>query len=172
MEENLKTIEDLKSQLSSREAALKKVQQDSARQLLEAESRNQVLQKQISKTRRMEGSLSLLLNTRGDIEKNLVSARQVLIEKLREKELLEKDLNHHRTELERRLSEKQRLEELLFEKSKFEQELRNQKEQLQIDLDGIEKKLKLGSGLSNEKLNWSNDGATSDEQQRQTPLQT
>ncbi len=82
------------------------------------------------------------MNTQSDIEKSLVKARQVLIDKLRQKELIEKDLNHHRTQLERRQSEKQRLEELLFEKSRFEQELRNQKEQLQVDMEGIDRRMK------------------------------
>lgn len=132
----------MKCKLSASETTLKNAQERFSQQLADSESRYRGLVKQISTSRRVEGQMSTLLNTHGDIEKSLVKARQTLIEKLRQKELLEKDLNHHRTQLERRQAEKQRLEELLVEKSKFEQELRNQKEELQLDLDSLENRLK------------------------------
>lgn len=121
---------------------LRKTNADHQRELMQAEERYIELEKKFNQTQRIESKMNTLLNSQSDVEKSLVKARQVLIEKLRQKELLEKDLNHHRTQLEKRQSEKQRLEELLFEKSKFEQELRNQREQLQFDLDTIEKKMK------------------------------
>ena len=156
IEEQANKIEGLETQLVAREIAMKKLHQDFTRQLTESVTKQQSLQQQVVKSRRVEGKMSTLLNERGDLEKSLVRSRQALIEKLREKELLEKDLNFHRTELEHRLSEKQRLEEVLFEKSRFEQELRNQKEQLQIDLDGIEKKLQVrDSEFETGRINWS-----------------
>lgn len=156
IEEQANKIEGLETQLVARETAMKKLHHDFTRQLTESVSKQQSLQQQIVKSQRVGGKMSTLLNERGDLEKSLVRSRQALIEKLREKELLEKDLNFHRTELEHRLSEKQRLEEVLFEKSRFEQELRNQKEQLQIDLDGIEKKLQVqDSEFETGRINWS-----------------
>ena len=153
----MKKIEELESQLLARETLFRKLQQQYTEQLSETTTKCQLLEKQLSKSRRVEGQMISLSTAQGDIEKTLVKARQSLIEKLRQKELLEKDLNHHRTQLERRQSEKQRLEELLFEKSRFEQELRNQKEQLSVDLDGIEKRLKVHNTTDGMKNDQSND---------------
>lgn len=132
MELKLKTAQNL----------LRKSNEEHQRELSQAEERYMALESRFNKTQKIESKMNTLLSSQSDVEKSLVKARQVLIEKLRQKELLEKDLNHHRTQLERRQSEKQRLEELLFEKSRFEQELRNQREQLQFDLNTIEKKMK------------------------------
>ena len=138
----MRQSEEVEVKLLATQTSLHEVEQRYSVQLAEAEAKCRNLQKQLSTSQRVEGQMNLLMNTQSDIEKSLVKARQVLIDKLRQKELIEKDLNHHRTQLERRQSEKQRLEELLFEKSRFEQELRNQKDQLQVDLEGIEKRMK------------------------------
>ncbi len=149
----LKKCDELQAQLIAREGTFNKLQQHYNQQLSECESKCRQLEKQLTKSRRVESHIITLSNNQVDIEKTLVKARQGLIEKLRQKELLEKDLNHHRTQLERRQSEKQRLEELLLEKSRFEQELRSQKEQLSVDLDGIERKLKAhNTDVANEKI--------------------
>lgn len=135
------TITDLNAQLKAREVAMDEIQKDFERQLSEAEGKQRLLKKKIQASHRVEDRLSSLLNERGRLEKSLAGSRQSLIEKLREKDLLEKDLAYHRTELERRLAEKQRLEELLYEKSRYEQELQHQRDQLHVDLESIEKKL-------------------------------
>ena len=97
---------------------------------------------------RIENRLNTLSSERGGLERSLAKSRQSLIQKLREKEIIEKDLTYHRTELERRLLEKQRVEELLYEKNKYEKELLEQREQLSCDLDKIEKKLKKREGAT------------------------
>lgn len=131
----------LESQLAIKERTMAALRDNFTKQLTDADAKQAVLQKQIQVSHRFEGKLSSLTRERADIEKALSRSRQSLIERLREKDLIEKDLGFHRTELERRLAEKQRLEELLFEKSKFEQELSNQKDHLTMELESIEKKL-------------------------------
>ena len=100
---------------------------------------------QIKESHRVQEHIKTLSGDRHELEKTLSQSRQALLEKLREKQLLEKDLSYH-TELERRLLEKQRVEELLFEKTRFEQELKRQKETLRTELDSFEKRLTLREG--------------------------
>ena len=133
----------MEKKLQSQEHANKELQNKFEAKLAEAELKQLSLQKQIQASNRVEGRMSSLLNERGGIEKSLARSRQSLIEKLREKQLLEKDLSYHRTQLERRLQEKERLEELMFEKSRYEKELKSQREQLYTDLEKIERKLQL-----------------------------
>ena len=90
-----------------------------------------------------QGRLGVVVGEKSELEEGLAQARNALTGKLHEKSLLEKELSYHRIELERRLKEKQRLEELLFEKSRFEQELQSQRKQLQEELEVIESRLKL-----------------------------
>ena len=90
-----------------------------------------------------QGQLGAVIQEKSELEEGLTQARNALTDKLHEKSLLEKELSYHRVELESRLKEKQRLEELLFEKSRFEQELQSQRKQLQQELEEIESKLKL-----------------------------
>lgn len=68
----------------------------------------------------------------------LTRARKTLVEKLQEKEVIEKELSLRRAKLERQMSEKQRLEDLLFEKKRFEHELQNQKSLLKKELEDLE----------------------------------
>lgn len=117
------------------------IQKEFEQKLNEAETKQLSLQKKMLSMQRVEGRLGSLVNERGGLEKSLARSRQSLIEKLREKEVIEKDLTYHRTHLERRLMEKQRLEELLYEKNRYEKELYQQKQLLTCDLDNIEKKL-------------------------------
>lgn len=117
------------------------LQKEFEQKLNEAETKQVSLQKKMAAMQRVESRLGSLVNERGGLEKSLAKSRQTLIEKLREKEIIEKDLTYHRTELERRLMEKQRLEELLYEKNRYEKELHQQKQQLSQDLAKIESKL-------------------------------
>ena len=68
----------------------------------------------------------------------LTRARKTLMEKLEEKDAIEKELSLRRAKLERQMSEKQRLEDLLFEKKRFEQELQTQKSLLKKELEELE----------------------------------
>lgn len=135
-------ISDLQEKLKSREEANLEIKKEFEAKLNEAETRQLSLQRKIQAMQRIENRLSTLSGERGGLEKSLAKSRQSLIQKLREKEIIEKDLGYHRTQLERRLMEKQRVEELLFEKNKYEKELLDQREQLSHDLEKIEKKLK------------------------------
>ena len=143
VDEQAALISELKAQLIARETAFIQAQKGFEQQLLEAETKQQSLLHQVKESRQVQDHLRSLAGDRNELEKTLSHSRQCLLEKLRERQLLEKDLSYHRTELQRRLLEKQRVEELLFEKTRFEQELKKQKETLRIELDSIEKKLML-----------------------------
>ena len=138
------TIEDLHNQLNA-------AKQLESQRVVEGEIQEQLLH---STSLGVQGNVGTVRGQRSVVEESLSRARRKLSEKLQEKELLEKDLSFHRTELERRLGEKKRLEGLLFEKARFEQELLNQKEQLQSDLLQIDSKLQLRTGpVENEHSN-------------------
>lgn len=131
------------------------------KQLSDAENKHQSLLAQIKDSRHVQDRLTSLVGDRSKLEKTLSQSRQALLDKLREKQLLEKDLNYHRTELQRRLLEKQRVEELLFEKARFEKELKKQKENLKIELDSIEKKLVLREVQANKEHSFLSDNSGS-----------
>ena len=138
-----KVIADLKTQLTARENTFAQAQKEFAQKLAHAELKQQSLQRQMRESKKASEVLGSMINRKGDLERSLSRSRQSLMDKLREKGLLEKELNFQKVELERRQSEKQRLEEVLIEKNRFEQELRNQKEQLAMELETIERKLKM-----------------------------
>ena len=138
------SIEELRSQLGEKDAAFTEMQNQLTQKLAEAEIQQQSLRRSLDSSQLH--SPRDVLGQRSAVEESLSRARRRLSDKLRDKETLERDLSFHRTELERRLGEKQRLEELMFEKARFEQELVNQKEQLQSDLMQIESKLHLHVG--------------------------
>lgn len=133
-------IQDLLVQLNAREAAFTELQREYRKQSIDAENS---LIKKPHDLKCTSDNLQGLTNEKVCIEESLSTAREALTTKLQEKADLERNLNFHRTELERRLAEKQRLEELLFEKSRFEQELQSQKDQLQSELSDIEFRLQL-----------------------------
>lgn len=140
-------VEDLHSQLNLKEIAFVEMQSQFNQKLSEATEREPSLRQSLDSLRLQPcENIGLAMGQKSSLEVNLSRARRRLTEKLQEKETLEEDLSFHRTELERRLGEKQRLEGLLFEKSRFEQELMNQKKQLQSDLLQIESKLNLQVG--------------------------
>ena len=143
LQEQEQIIQDLQAQLSAKESAFTEIQNEFGRQLTEAEMRESSLLKRVRDSTKAQEQLGTVLGEKSALEEILSKARQNLTDKLQEKESLERELGFHRTELERRLAEKHRLEELLFEKSRFEQELQSQKDQLQEELKGIESKLKL-----------------------------
>ena len=146
-------IQALLEQLNTREAAFTELQKEFRRQLAGAGSRES------GPNQAAVG----LANDKVCIEESLSTAREALTEKLKEKADLERNLNFHRTELERRLAEKQRLEELLFEKSRFEQELQSQKDQLQSELREIESRLRLKeSELERRHSEWKSSLETKD----------
>lgn len=140
------TIGDLRSQLNAKDVAYTEMQSELTRKLAQAEIQERSLRQSLESSQLAQGGIRLVSSQKSALEDSLSRARRKLMEKLHEKETLEKDLSFHRTELERRLGEKQRLEGLLFEKARFEQELMNQKEQLQSDLKQIESKLQLQVG--------------------------
>lgn len=155
LQEQEKVIHDLQAQLSARESAFTEIQNEFGRQLTEAEMRESSLLQRLQDSTMAQEQLGTVLGEKSALEEVLSRARQNLKEKLKEKEALEKELNFHRTELERRLAEKHRLEELLFEKSRFEQEVQNQRDQLQEELKAIESKLKLKDvELERERSEW------------------
>ena len=138
-------IENLQRQLNEKDVEFAEMQTKLTQKLAEAEAKQH--QSLLDDSSQLRSHESVLVGgRRSALEESLSRARRRLSEKLREKETLERDLGFHRTELERRLGEKQRLEELLFEKTRFEQELVNQKEQLQADMMQIESKLHLHGG--------------------------
>ena len=141
--EQERTIRDLQSQLSARELAFSEIQDEFGRQLTQSETRESSLRQRMQDSRAAQEQLGAVMGEKSALEDNLSRARHSLTEKLQEKMGLERELSYHRTELERRLAEKQRMEELLFEKSRFEQELLSQKDELQQELSEIEVKLKL-----------------------------
>ena len=141
--EQERIIQELRAQVSAKEEAFTEIQSEFGRQLSEAEQREKSLRDTLQQMRESQTQLGSVVGEKTALETNLSSARQVLTEKLQEKATLENELSFHRCELERRLVEKQRLEELLFEKSRFELELKNQKDQLKTELDTIDSKLKL-----------------------------
>ena len=133
-------IQDLLMQLNTREVAFTKLQKEYTRHTAPRDNSS------IKKPHDLKcngDNLHGLTSEHVCIEESLSTAREALTTKLQEKADLERNLNFHRTELERRLAEKQRLEELLFEKSRFEQELQSQKDQLQSELHDIELRLRL-----------------------------
>ena len=140
------SITELRSKLSEKDVAFAEMQNQLTQKLADAEIQQQYLRSLDISHLHSPRDGTLVLGQRSALEESLSRARRRLSEKLREKETLERDLSFHRTELERRLGEKQRLEELLFEKARFEQELMNQKDQLQSDLIQIESKLHLHVG--------------------------
>ena len=140
------TIGDLRSQLNAKDVAYTEMQSELTQKLAQAEIQERSLRQSLESSQLAQGGIRLVSSQKSALEDSLSRARRKLMEKLHEKEALEKDLSFHRTELERRLGEKQRLEGLLFEKARFEQELVNQKEQLQLDLKQIESKLQLQVG--------------------------
>ena len=140
------TIGDLRSQLNAKEHAFVELQSEMNQKLAEAKVQEQYRHQSLDSSQYVQGEIGLVAGHKSVLEESLSRARRKLTEKLREKEAIEKDLTFHRTELERRLGEKQHLEGLLFEKARFEQELMNQKEQLQSDLLQIESKLQLQVG--------------------------
>ena len=155
LQEQEKVIHDLQAQLSARESAFTEIQNEFGRQLTEAETRESSLLQRLQDSTMTQEQLGTVLGEKSALEEILSRARQNLKEKLQEKEALEKELNFHRTELERRLGEKHRLEELLFEKSRFEQEIQSQRDQLQEELKEIESKLKLKDvDLERERSEW------------------
>ena len=143
LREQEQLIQDLQAQLSAKESAFTEIQNEFGRQLTEVEMRESSLLKRVRDSTKAQEQLGTVLGEKSALEEVLSKARQNLTDKLQEKESLERELGFHRTELERRLAEKHRLEELLFEKSRFEQELQSQKDQLQKELKDIESKLKL-----------------------------
>ena len=154
--EQERTIRDLESQLSARELAFTEIQNEFGRQLTQAETRESSLRQKMQDSHATQEQLGTVIGEKSALEGSLSRARQSLTEKLQEKMGLERELNYHRTELERRLAEKQRLEELLFEKSRFEQELLSQKEQLQQELSEIESNLKLKDAeVEQERSEWT-----------------
>ena len=134
-------IQDLLLQLNAREVAYSELQNKLSRKRADVDDsgENGLGKQPLGLSDRFIG----LAGEKGCIEESLSTAREALTMKLKEKADLERNLNFHRTELERRLAEKQRLEELLFEKSRFEQELQSQKDQLQSELRDIELRLRL-----------------------------
>ncbi len=135
-------VQELKSSLVDKEAEFSRSRSEFSQQLKEAELREKSLQnKQKYSSSKESGT-----RDKGSLEDTLTKARQALTDKLAERSSLEKELSLHCTELERRLAEQQHLEDLLVEKSRFEQELQNQKEQLQNELEVIECKMKSGFG--------------------------
>ncbi len=156
LQEQERTIQELQSKLSARESAFTEIQSEFGRQLTEVEMRESSLIQALQDSKQTQDQLGSVLGEKGALEQNLSQARQALMEKLQEKTALDKELSFHRTELERRLGEKQRMEELLFEKSRLEQELQSQKDQLREELDIIESKLQTKQlEFEQEKNGWS-----------------
>ena len=155
LEEKERTIQELRVQLSARESAFTEIQNEFGRQLTESEMRERSLLQRMQESKLAQDQLGSVLGEKSVLEGSLSQAKHSLTEKLQEKEAVEKELNYHRIELERRLGEKQRLEELLFEKSRLEHELHAQKDQLQEELSIIESKLKLKEvELEQERSDW------------------
>ena len=137
-----KNVQELQTQLTDKESELSVSYSEFSQKLKEAELREKSLRNSRDLTPSKE-RFGNVVKERSSLEETLTKAKQALTDKLAERSTLEKELSLHRTELERRLSEKQRLEEVLVEKSRFEQELQNQKEQLKNELEVIESKMKL-----------------------------
>lgn len=140
-QESGRHIQSLQCQLTEKESALAEARREFEHRLAEAQSRESSLLQSLERSSRTEEHLGAVMGEKSSLEETLSVARQTLSEKLREKAALDRELASHKLELERRLAEKQRLEELLFEKARFEQELRGQKEQLQSELSEIESQL-------------------------------
>ncbi len=134
-----KNVQELQTQLTDKESELSVSYSEFTQKLKESELR----EKSLRNSQNLTPSKGNVGKDRSSLEETLTKAKQALTDKLAERSTLEKELSLHRTELERRLSEKQRLEEVLVEKSRFEQELQNQKEQLKNELETIESKMKL-----------------------------
>ena len=134
-------IQSLQLQLAEKESALAEAQRDFDRRLAEAQSHESALLQSLEHSHVTEEQLGAAIGEKSALEEALVKARQSLSEKLHEKAALDRDLGTHKVELERRLGEKKRLEDLLFEKARFEQELCRQKEDLRQELEEIESRL-------------------------------
>ena len=143
IQEQQKLIREMEAKMSVKEPTVAEHQIELGHQLTESESCKSSLSQTVQDSKATQEQLGVVLKEKSGLEENLSRARRALTDKLHDKTVLEKELSFHRAELERRLSEKQRLEEVLFEKSRFEQELVSQKEQLLNELTEIESKLQL-----------------------------
>nr|XP_054767077.1 trichohyalin-like [Lytechinus pictus] len=145
-------INDLEKRMQASEAISQEVQDTFGRQFLELQSEQTALKEELAKQKDSEKGQTL--DEQALREEALRCAKDMLLQKLEEKEAVEQQMMDEKMELQTQLNNQQSLEELLHEKDRLEQELARQKRSLQTEVKELEQKLQDQSRkLQNEKSN-------------------
>ncbi|XP_072179273.1 uncharacterized protein [Diadema setosum] len=137
-------VNDLERRMQAAEAISQEVQDTFGKQFTELQVEQNSLREQLDEQKRKNGDRpegSQSLDEQALREEALRCAKDMLLQKLEEKEAVEQHLLEEKLELQKRLEEQQRLEELLHEKDRLEQELARQKRSLQAEVKDMEQKL-------------------------------
>lgn len=146
-------ISDLEKRMQASEAISQEVQDTFGRQFMELKTEQSSLKEQLEKQKN-SSSEGQTLDEQALREEALRCAKDMLLQKLEEKEAVEQQMLDEKMELQRQLGEQQSLEELLHEKDRLEQELARQKRTLQAEVKELEQKLQdQARKLHNEKSN-------------------
>ena len=143
--ENLHSkINELEKRMQASEAISQEVQDTFGRQFMELQTERASLKEQLEQQKtEPDGSRGQSLDEQALREEALRCAKDMLLQKLEEKDAVEQKMLDEKMELQKRLSEQQRLEELLNEKDRLEQELARQKRSLQAEVKDLEQKLQV-----------------------------
>ncbi|XP_030846595.1 A-kinase anchor protein 9 isoform X6 [Strongylocentrotus purpuratus] len=145
-------ISDLEKRMQASEAISQEVQDTFGRQYLELQSEQSALKDQLEKQKTTSNGQPL--DEQALREEALRCAKDMLLQKLEEKEAVEQQMLDEKMELQKQLGNQQSLEELLHEKDTLEQELARQKRSLQSEVKELEQKLQdQARKLQNEKSN-------------------
>lgn len=134
-------ISDLEKRMQASEAISQEVQDTFGRQYLELQSEQSALKDQLEKQKATSNGQPL--DDQALREEALRCAKDMLLQKLEEKEAVEQQMLDEKMELQKQLGNQQSLEELLHEKDTLEQELARQKRSLQSEVKELEQKLQV-----------------------------
>ena len=109
------------------------LQQVFAQQLLVLEKQRDSLLNQLDEQQKERSSFVDVLEEKHALEENLRSEKEQLAEKLRQTDILEKQLDDERVALQEQLIRQAKLNEIIREKDLLEKELTEQKNRLQVE---------------------------------------
>ena len=124
--------QDLQDQLSTSDLVSADIQQVFGRQLLVLQQQRDSLLGELEEQKKERCSFVDIIEEKHALEENLRSGKEQLADKLRQKEMLESQLEHERATLQEQLIRQARLNEIIREKDVLEEELIEQKNRLQV----------------------------------------
>ena len=144
----------MQDQLSTSDLVSADIQQVFGRQLLVLQQQRDSLLGELEEQKKERCSFVDIIEEKHALEENLRSGKEQLADKLRQKELLESQLEHERATLQEQLIRQARLNEIIREKDVLEEELIEQKNRLQVHKNVFQERKK-SSGKRSERPSFS-----------------